>query len=152
MIFIRIMNIAKTIPILSPIEEKKFWNKVFKSTKCWDWIGAIGKNGYGVLKLRSEFYRAHRIAYFLKHGKIDRNLHIDHLCYNRKCVNPKHLEEVTLGENTRRGMKHCIKPKKTHCSRGHPYDKINSQGKQICSICNRERSRLAMRKFRSKCF
>lgn len=162
------MNIAKTVPILSQIQKERFWGKVFKSDGCWDWKGAIGKNGYGVLKIQNQFYRAHRISYFLKHEKIDKNLHIDHLCHNRCCVNPDHLEEVTLRENVIRGIRRYLsvsstpifrlrqKPKarekKTHCSKGHPYDKINSQGRQICSICHRERSKIGMRKYRSKCF
>lgn len=69
--------------------------------KCWPWRGAIQSKGYGAL---GRGVRAHRVVvYRLVHGAIPDGLTIDHLCRNRRCVNPAHLEAVPMQENYRRG-------------------------------------------------
>lgn len=74
------------------------------TTGCWDWNGCIMLNGYGVqIRLFGRNISPHRLHYELKKGKIPHGLHIDHLCRNRKCVNPDHLEAVSHAENIRRG-------------------------------------------------
>ena len=75
------------------------------STGCWNWAGADNGNGYGVIGIgRREEGTAlvHRVAYEQIVGPIPAGLHIDHLCRNRLCVNPDHLEPVTKYENDRR--------------------------------------------------
>lgn len=77
---------------------------VERTATCWNWMGTIQPNGYG--KFGRRWMRrdsiAHRIAYEKWVGPIPANLTIDHLCFNRRCVNPAHLEVVTRGENARR--------------------------------------------------
>lgn len=76
---------------------------------CWLWAGG-NREEYGALALPAPHggYTAHRLAYFFAHGSIDKNLVIDHLCRNKFCVNPRHLEQVSPEENTRRGRSKVI--------------------------------------------
>ena len=87
--------------------EERFWEKVAKSDSCWTWTGAKLPAGYGLFG-SSEWLDgeqlAHRIAYRLVHGEIEHT--IDHLCRNRACVNPEHLEDVPLRENIARAWEH----------------------------------------------
>src|SRR3990167_8003727 len=76
-------------------------------TGCWEWTGAIIQNGYGQLKGASDRVEySHRVAYQLFYGEIPEGLTIDHLCRNRKCVNPLHLEAVSNQENILRSEEH----------------------------------------------
>jgi|SaaInlV_100m_DNA_2_1039680.scaffolds.fasta_scaffold62745_2 hypothetical protein len=72
--------------------------------ECWPWLGSTNKQtGYGKKRFHNRDYQAHRWMYEQKVGKIPEGLTIDHLCKNRSCVNPAHLEPVTQAENVRRG-------------------------------------------------
>jgi len=85
----------------SPAVER-FWKRTIQSADgCWEWIGTINKVGYGYLS-DGVSKLAHRFAYELLIGPIPEGLQIDHLCNVRNCVNPAHLEAVTLQENMRR--------------------------------------------------
>ena len=109
-----------------PIETfEKYINKV--PSGCWEWTGKIHKiTGYGNFGSRipgikkSRTFLSHRFSYELYKTKIPYGMVIDHLCRNRKCVNPDHLEIVTTRENILRGTSFAARnAAKTHCIRGH---------------------------------
>jgi hypothetical protein len=72
-------------------------------TPCWTWLGSKSPNGYGLFTEDGRRTTAHRIAYERVHGQQAPNVHLDHLCRNRDCVNPDHLEPVSCATNIRRG-------------------------------------------------
>ena len=104
----------------------RFWEKVDKTgpNGCWLWTGACSRRGYGAILADFPDRRmlcAHRAAYEMLVGPIPDGLQLDHLCRNRPCVNPAHLEPVTGRENVLRGTGFAAEnAAKTHCVRG-PY-------------------------------
>src|SRR5215467_1385107 len=90
---------------LSDRETARFWSHVEKTETCWVWGGATkacNNVRYGVWKLDKKLLSPHRVAFQLSTGVLDPALTIDHLCENKLCCNPAHLEQVTRAENTRR--------------------------------------------------
>ncbi len=89
---------------VAPLEER-FWARVRRSgpLECWEWTGAHAPQGYGQIRAYGKTQNAHRIAWEIVRGEIPDGLQIDHLCRNRGCVNPAHLEPVTQRENILRG-------------------------------------------------
>src|SRR5262245_37113283 len=71
---------------------------------CLIWNGARNGGGYGVTSLGGRLVLAHRLAYVREHGAVPSGMVLDHTCRVRSCVNPAHLQAVTSGENTRRGV------------------------------------------------
>lgn len=67
---------------------------------CWKWLGYINPSGYGYFSVRHKLIYAHRWSYEYFVGEIPEGYQIDHLCLNKHCVNPEHLEAVTQSENT----------------------------------------------------
>lgn len=103
----------------------RFWNKTIKlSCGCWLWVGGIQKAGYGTFHYGNKKFLAHRFAYLVVRGEIDAGLQLDHLCRNKACVNPWHLEVVTQSVNVFRSDHHGRR--KTHCPQGHEYTKKNT--------------------------
>jgi len=66
---------------------------------CWTWTGSTSRRGYGQLQVNGHVVRAHRHVYGLMVGPIPAGMTLDHLCGNKPCVNPAHLEPVTAREN-----------------------------------------------------
>lgn len=137
--------------MLSPVQ--RFENKYIPVTEsgCWLWTGATGKVGYGIFnKGRKDFVAAHRYSYELHKGSIGEGLTIDHLCRVRCCVNPDHLEAVSLRENIIRGESPSAHhARQTHCLNGHEFTFNNTyrfRGKaRICRQCRNHRQNLRRR-------
>lgn len=137
---------------IAAVDVFKFWAHVDRpsTTDCWTWKGAVSQYGYGRYGKGSQ--PAHRVAYRLVLGPIrtDGDWTLDHLCRNRLCVNPFHMEVVTRGENVRRGdagkARGAQMRARTHCPSGHAYDAENtyiypSTGHRECRACGREKQR-----------
>lgn len=128
----------------------RFLSKVNKTSTCWQWNGATSLS-YGMFRYEGRMQQAHRVAYQLFRGDIPEGLHLDHLCLNKGCVNPDHLEVVTNQQNLLRYHR-----SKTHCRKGHEYiesniywcnyknhvSKSNPTGlTRMCKRCRQESSR-----------
>jgi hypothetical protein len=156
---------------LSAETEARFWAKVQKSDGCWEWTGGRAM-GYGMFavpdpsrKSKQRHAYAHRLSYELLVGPIPLGLQIDHLCRNRICVNPTHLEPVTASQNIQRGYDArrrlgLIRPRRKtaskapqridetwvdgECPAGHPRAGnmvVDKRGWRTCIECRRARAR-----------
>lgn len=129
--------------------EARFWPKVNKDGPtpahrldlgpCWLWTASLFPGGYGCFSLDQKSVLAHRWAFERLVSSIPEDLTLDHLCREKRCVNPGHLEPVTAAENIRRA--HAAK---THCAQGHPFDETNTYrhgGRRYCRSCRKNRKR-----------
>ena len=113
---------TRIYPELKENQKLRFISNI-KFGTCWEWTGCT-KNGYGLFNVNNEKYRAHRVGYELFTGeKVSPELVIDHMCLNKICVNPAHLQPVTQGENVSRSYK--TKGLKYMCKNGHPLEGYN---------------------------
>jgi len=143
--------------------EDRFWAKVNKAGPtpprrpelgpCWIWTAGLAE-GYGQFRYPGG-HSAYRYAYELLVGPVPEGLQLDHLCRNRACVNPAHLEPVTALVNQHRGETIAARnAAKTHCPQGHEFTPentyVNSKGSRECLICRRITYREAQRRARAR--
>lgn len=129
---------------------ERFWSKTaIQPNGCVEWTRCKDGSGYGSFRVDGKSVLAHRWAYEWANGagSIPDGLQLDHLCRNRACVSPKHLEPVTARENTLRGegpsARHAVK---THCDNGHEFSDENAyrpppskrypNGRRKCRACD----------------
>ena len=115
------------------------------NTGCWEWTKSLTHNGYAQATIKNKNWKIHRLSYEIYKGEIPIGLCIDHLCENRKCINPDHLEAVTQKENVFRSNKTLagINLRKTVCKNGHLfsgknlkiYTKLDGRKMRICKTC-----------------
>lgn len=133
--------------------EERFWLKVnkesgkfFNGTECWEWVGTESR-GYGKIytggRKSQKALKAHRVSYALHHGEILEGLEINHLCENKSCVNPNHLEAVDHFRNMQYVYRSGI------CKRGHLYDGIQKAGR-YCRTCRLRREKENHKREREK--
>ena len=137
---------GRTGPIEKSAAERFAAKLLPRESGCIEWVGGKTAGGYGTFAKRTtrgteQKELAHRWAYEQAVGPIPEGLDIDHLCRNRACVNPEHLEPVTRAENIRRAAE-----VKTACPAGHPYSEENTYVRpgtthRKCRTCARERDR-----------
>ncbi len=131
--FLRRKHSGSRLPLgASLIERFAVKVEVDAITKCWNWRAGLTYGGYGQFNQTS----SHRFIYKYLFGAIPENYELDHLCRNRKCCNPEHLEAVTPLENIRRAAAAI-----THCPHGHAYDVANTyytkRGYRSCIACQK---------------
>ena len=131
--------------VFKPLHER-FHEKVERlESGCWRWTGSIPPHGYGMIYIgrvngRSTITVAHRVAYELYRGEIPDGLVLDHLCRNRWCVNPDHLEPVTFRENVLRGEAPMVAIHRSgRCKNGHEMTDdnlyVDRNGNRYCRTC-----------------
>jgi hypothetical protein len=136
----------------------RYLSKIKKQREgCWEWTGALNPEGYGILTyvaISPYPIRAHRLSYELSVGPIPDNMHVHHVCENRRCVNPAHLMAVDAREhivNLTPGSASYKASRVTHCPHGHEYTPENTwvvNGKRDCRECNRINCTERYRKWR----
>lgn len=88
-------------PVTPPnqTDEQRFWIKVDKTPACWNWTGANIGNGYGAFRINGGNQVSHRVSFEWSNGPIPEGMEVDHMCFNRSCVNPAHLRLLTHAQN-----------------------------------------------------
>lgn len=120
-----------------------FWRKVNKTESCWLWTGRLRYDGYAQYTWNDSqkvchTTAGHRAAWAMTNGDIPAGMQLDHLCRVRNCVNPDHLEIVTLKVNTLRSANAAAtNAQKDVCLRGHAFDKVTVGNTRYCGECNR---------------
>ena len=120
--------------------EERLWRYISIEGTCWIWTARLNAGGYGTIKVAGKSLLAHRVSYELYVNQIEGEL--DHLCRNRDCINPAHLEDVDHATNMRRGDRESYgipNRQKTECPQGHNYEEhgvyIDKQGFRKCRTC-----------------
>ncbi len=139
---------------MRPVEDR-VWEKVNKNGpipifrpqlgNCWVWTRSLNSHGYAETVVDGKCISIHALTYKWEYGEIPFGYQHDHLCRNRACVRPSHIEPVTVRENILRGIGPCAEnARKTHCAHGHEYNEENTihvPNGRDCRVCARERTR-----------
>ena len=129
--------------MISPgrIERSWFWD-LFEVGDCWEWQGSTSRGGYGQVRYNGQHWNVYRLVWTMLVGDIPEGMQVDHLCMNRTCANPDHLEVVEKDENLARMRKSRGRKNKRRCHRGHVQKwKKDKRGQTYCVACQTERSR-----------
>lgn len=126
---------------------------------CWEWRLSRLPNGYGQFssgRNRNMSTLAHRVAYEMLVGSVPDGMQVDHLCHNKMCCNPQHLEAVTAQINTQRAHDDGLiknyrngNSDKTQCKNGHPFDLVTPSGRRLCRTCRNNYARDYQRRKRA---
>ena len=126
--------------------KERLFSKVIPVTEsgCWLWEHEEIAGGYGRIRCGGTKQLAHRVSYELLKGSIPHGMTLDHLCRVSCCINPDHLEPVTMRENILRGTGvGAVNSKKQSCKNGHIFDLVNTYlshaGSRVCRACDRMR-------------
>jgi HNH endonuclease len=122
---------------------QRFFDRIntYDMNKCWEWINGRTKGGYAGFRYYFngvKGYQGHVYSYLRFKGDIPKGLVVHHICNNRPCVNPTHLEAVTTRQNIQMGNTGQYNKIKTHCPLGHPYDEKNTRvhkNRRVCATC-----------------
>lgn len=132
---------------LLPTLAERFAERVDRSggpDACHPFTTKPDPDGYGRIRFKGRHMLAHRAALAIAGIVVPDGMEVDHLCRNRICVNPAHLEVVTHRENGMRGFSFAAEnARKTHCNHGHPLSganlRISTSGERVCKACVRRR-------------
>lgn len=151
----------RTAPSALSLFERLIFHSHVVTNGCWTWAGSKDKDGYGNTKVAGKHAFAHRAMYQVCRGPIPEGMQLDHLCRNRACINPAHLDIVTSFENTMRSnAASAINARKTHCIHGHPLagDNLSIQAaknrsgarrfRRVCLACVRRNNEKYMERKR----
>lgn len=146
-------SLAREASLFTPEFQKRFWVRVTRHEDgCWEWQSPRA-DGYGKVWVSPAHPHAyvHQVSYLLAGGVIPDGMEIDHVCRNRRCVRPAHLECVTHRENVLRSDGAAARHARTmFCPRGHLYTganlRIRPDGRRACRECERERERTRSRR------
>lgn len=131
-------------------EKARFFSYCRQSGDCLLWTGHADRDGYGLITFRRASRKAHRVAMWLAGKPIPEGFVVNHTCRNRACVNPQHLNAISTSESAKRDS--CslgyINSQKTHCKRGHPYDRFYG-GQRYCSTCEADKGRRLRAKWKA---
>lgn len=153
-------NPSSIVGSITDREIRNFYTKISfnEDNWCWEFTGHIDRYGYG--NFGTKFGRkAHRFSFQLHNGDLVNGLSIDHLCNNKKCCNPEHLDQVSITENLKRASHQIstINSQKTHCIRNHSLTGYNlisyntKEGKKrMCRTCKNMTSRISRKILRAK--
>jgi len=124
--------------------DKSHWQRYIEGptgpdgTPCWIWTGYVHERGYGRVTINGERRKVHRLSWLELRGEIPEGLTIDHLCEQKLCCNPWHMDVVPASVNTRRRWDREFDSDRT-CRRGHPRTDENTytrpNGARECAEC-----------------